>query len=52
MDENTSAEISGLAVGIMVWILNKLRDKQSDIRLYIDVLKSKLVYLIHKLLKL
>lgn len=52
MDENTSAEITGLAVGIALWILNKLRDKQSDIWLCIDELKSKLVYLIHKLLKL
>ena len=52
MDENTSAEIIGLAVGIALWMLNRLRDKQSDIWLCIDVLKSKLVYLIHKLLKI
>lgn len=52
MDENTSAEIIGLTIGIVLWILNKLKDKQPDIWLYSDELKSKLIYLIRKLLKI
>lgn len=52
MNGNNSAEIIGLTVGIIVWILNKLKDKQSDIWLYIIVLKNNLMYLINKLLKI
>lgn len=52
MNGNNSAEIIGLTVGIIVWILNKLKDKHSDIWLYIIVLKNNLMYLINKLIRI
>lgn len=52
MDENNSVEILGLIVGIIVWILHKLKDKQSYIRLAISRLRNKSIDLLAKLLKI